>query len=142
MGERSDSEERIVSVSDEPKRKLQTFLYILLRDHLPAGAVEKIIEHLNAAEESAAKVSLDQGVEMNTFVFSNDYVSGYAWELVGKILGDDVDAVTRLERIHTIIDGVEIRCQAIDGRVTPTLGEMTPSEMLEIYNLAKGSRSE
>lgn len=133
-----------MSVSDEPKRRLQLFLYILLRDNLTAGAVEKIMEHLDATEEAAAKVSLDQGVEMNTFVFSNDHVSGYAWELVGKILGDEADlfAATRLERICNIIEGVEIRCMAVDGPTTPTLKAMNEDEMRRIYELAKGSKPE
>lgn len=129
-------------VSDEPKRRLQLFLYILLRDTLPAGAVEKIMKYIEDAEESAAKVSIDQGVEINTFVLSNDYISGYAWELVGKILGDEADrfAATRLEKILHIIKSVEIRCMANDGPTIPTIREMREDEMRRIYELAEGSR--
>lgn len=132
-----------MSVYDEPKRRLQLFLYILLRDTLPAGAVEKIMKYIEDAEESAAKVSLDQGVEINTFVFSNDHISGYAWELVGKILGDEADifAASRLERIRNIINGVEIRCMAVDGPTTPTLKAMSEDEMRRIYELTKEPKS-
>lgn len=131
-----------MSVYDEPKRRLQLFFYILLRDNLTAGAVEKIMEYIEEAEQSAAKVSLDQGVEINAFVFSNDHVSGYAWELVDKILGGDADrfAATRLERILHIIKAVEIRCMANDGPTIPTIREMREDEMRKIYELAEGSR--
>lgn len=144
MGERSDSEERIVSVYDEPKRRLQIFFYILLRDNLTAGAVGKIMEYIEKAEESAAKVSLDQGVEINAFGFSNDHISGYAWELVDNILGGDADrfAATRLERILDVIKAVEVRCMANDGPTIPTIREMREDEMRKIYELAEGSRSQ
>ena len=42
----------------------------------------------------------------------------------------------RLERIAEIIEGVDNRCMAADGPVTPTLQEMQQSEISEIYELA------
>jgi len=117
-----------VSVYDEPKRRLQAFFYLLLRDNLPAGSVEKIVNIIEVGDDD--------------LVLSNDHVSGYAWELVGKILGEEADlfAVSRLERILNIIEGVEIRCMAADGPVTPTIREMREDEMREIYNLAKENK--
>lgn len=44
----------------------------------------------------------------------------------------------RLVRIAEIIEAVDNRCAAADGPVTPTLQEMTPEEIMEIYKLAKG----
>ena len=46
----------------------------------------------------------------------------------------------RLKAIAEIIEGVENRCAAVDGEVTPTLEEMTQSELSAIYRLAKGNR--
>lgn len=42
----------------------------------------------------------------------------------------------RLRRIAFIIEAVDNRCMAVDGPVTPTLQEMTQSEISEIYKLA------
>ena len=42
----------------------------------------------------------------------------------------------RLKRIAEIIEAVDNRCMAVDGPVTPTLQEMTQSEISEIYKLA------
>jgi hypothetical protein len=43
--------------------------------------------------------------------------------------------------IVEIIQGVEIRCAATDGPVTPTRDEITASELKEIYRLAaRGAR--
>lgn len=47
------------------------------------------------------------------------------------------DALTRLRLIAEIIEGVESRCMAVDGPVTPTLQEMTEEELRRIYRLAK-----
>lgn len=44
----------------------------------------------------------------------------------------------RLARIAEIIEAVDQRCLAADGPVTSTLHEMTPSEIVEVYRLAKG----
>ena len=45
---------------------------------------------------------------------------------------------TRLFLIRGIIERVDYRAQFADGPVTPTLEEMTPEEMSEIYKLAGG----
>jgi hypothetical protein len=49
-----------------------------------------------------------------------------------------MDQDDRLRRIANIIDGVDNRCAAADGPVTPTLQEMTQIEMSAIYALAIG----
>ena len=46
--------------------------------------------------------------------------------------------VQRLVRIAEIIEAVSNRCMASDGPESPTLQEMTPAELSEIYKLAKG----
>lgn len=46
-----------------------------------------------------------------------------------------------LARIAEIIEGVDQRCMACDGPVTPTLQEMRQSEISEIYKLAKRDAS-
>jgi hypothetical protein len=53
--------------------KLVTFLYILLRDHLPSGVVEGIM--INHAEKGG------------TPVFSNPFTEGHARELAGRMVG-------------------------------------------------------
>ena len=45
-------------------------------------------------------------------------------------------ALKRLAKIAEIIECVENRCMAADGPVTPTLDEMTPTEIRQIYQLA------
>jgi hypothetical protein len=53
--------------------KLQTFLYILLRDHLPFGEVEKIIaDHIEAAA----------GLEM---LFTEEKMAEYAASLAARL---------------------------------------------------------
>ncbi len=47
------------------------------------------------------------------------------------------DLQNRLHRIAEIIEGVDQRCMAADGPVTPTLKEMRQDEISEIYKLAK-----
>ena len=42
----------------------------------------------------------------------------------------------RLGRIKEIIEMVDIRCEGVDGPVTPTLKEMRQEEISEIYMLA------
>jgi hypothetical protein len=44
----------------------------------------------------------------------------------------------RLRAIAAIIEGVDVRCAAADGLVTPTLQEMTQQELDVIYALAVG----
>lgn len=44
----------------------------------------------------------------------------------------------RLKAIAEIIENVDNRCMMDEGPVTPTLEEMTQSEMSAIYRLAKG----
>lgn len=51
------------------------------------------------------------------------------------------DAIARLAKIASIIEGVDNRCMAADGPVTPTLKEMTQAEMSAIYALAKNDAS-
>ena len=46
----------------------------------------------------------------------------------------------RLQEIAGIIDYVDNRCMAVDGPVTPTLQEMSQSEISKIYSLAVGKR--
>lgn len=41
-----------------------------------------------------------------------------------------------LQTIANIIEGVDVRCAAADGPVTPTLQEMRPDELRRIYDLA------
>ena len=48
----------------------------------------------------------------------------------------------RLKRIAEIIERVDNRCMAVDGPVTPTLDEMSPDELREIYNLASQQPNE
>lgn len=48
----------------------------------------------------------------------------------------------RLRRIASIIEAVDNRAMASDGPVSPTLQEMTQSEMTEIYALASAPTSE
>lgn len=43
----------------------------------------------------------------------------------------------RLTRIANVIEGVENRCMAVDGPVTPTHQEITDRELIEIYELAR-----
>jgi len=47
----------------------------------------------------------------------------------------------RLEKIAEIIEEVDDRCLFQDGPVTPTVDEITPSEIKEIYKLAKGKNN-
>jgi len=44
----------------------------------------------------------------------------------------------RFHGIVAVIDGVEIRCMAVDGPVTPTHDEITDEELRTIYVLAGG----
>lgn len=37
------------------------------------------------------------------------------------------------EKFNSIIDGIELRCMAADGPVTPTLQEMNEKELLELW---------
>lgn len=54
---------------------IQPFLYQLLRDHLPAGAVEKLVS------------DACQYLDKNTH-YSNGYLGAYAAELRNRLLGD------------------------------------------------------
>lgn len=53
----------------------------------------------------------------------------------------DMTKKQRLARVAEIIEGVDNRCQAADGPVTPTLTEMQQREISEIYALAVNDRS-
>ena len=44
----------------------------------------------------------------------------------------------RRREIARIIEGVDNRCMAVDGPVTPTRLEITDKELKDIYALAKG----
>ncbi len=43
----------------------------------------------------------------------------------------------RLKAIAAVIDGVELRCSAVDGPVTKTSDEITEGELRKIYRLTK-----
>lgn len=49
-----------------------------------------------------------------------------------------MDESKRLWLIADIIEGVDQRCAAADGPVTPTLEEMTQEEISAVYALAIG----
>jgi hypothetical protein len=52
---------------------LVQFLYILLRDHLPAGIVEKIIvDHVNPCADMKVR-------------YSNEFLEGYARKIAGRL---------------------------------------------------------
>lgn len=87
----------------------------------------------------------------------NDRCGGFAWtysapmrRIVCKLcgwpvpkevaLGRILAAEGRLARIAQIIEAVDNRAMAADGPVTPTLQEMTQTEMSEIYALATGEQ--
>lgn len=53
-----------------------------------------------------------------------------------EIHGTKFSLAKRLEQITEIIEIVDNRCAAADGRVTPTLSEMTQAEISKIYKLA------
>jgi hypothetical protein len=60
-----------VSVTND--ELLVQFLYILLRDHLPAGEVEKIIvDHVSPFSHLEVK-------------YSNQFLEGYAREIAGRL---------------------------------------------------------
>ena len=55
---------------------LEIFLYILLRDHLPAGKVESILEwHVDVARDQTTK----------TIVYSNSQLFSYAKSLAKRL---------------------------------------------------------
>ena len=53
--------------------KLVTFLYLLMRDELPCGVVERIVQEL----ENTGK---------DYFVLSNGYLADYAYEIAERLL--------------------------------------------------------
>lgn len=58
-----------------PPKNLQVFLYILMRDHLVPGAVEKILrDHVAKAEEQGGAVA-----------FCNAHLAAYAGELAYRL---------------------------------------------------------
>lgn len=50
---------------------------------------------------------------------------------------NELNDAERLSRIAQIIEQCDHRAMCVDGPVTPTLDEMTESEIQEIYALAK-----
>lgn len=52
---------------------LASFLYVLMRDHLPIGIVESLVQ--DHAEKCDGKVPM----------FSNQHLAAYAYELAGRI---------------------------------------------------------
>lgn len=68
--------------------RLVAFLYILLRDHLPAGTVESILS-----------LHVDKSAAMTYPVkFSNPHIEAYARELAGRLCGE-LPSVAALARI-------------------------------------------
>ncbi|KKM75044.1 hypothetical protein LCGC14_1394230 [marine sediment metagenome] len=72
-----------------------------------------------------------------------DHIEGVTWcedrineTDIEYVRVDLVDESKKLKRIAGIIERVDNRCMAADGPVTPTLQEMTQTEMSEIYKLA------
>ena len=55
--------------------KLVTFLYLLMRDELPCGVVENIVQDL----ENTGK---------DYFVLSNGYLADYAYEIAERLLNN------------------------------------------------------
>jgi hypothetical protein len=96
------------------KNDLVTFLYILLRDHLPAGTVEDIMRN---------HVAKSRG---QTSVYSSRHVHGYALELAARLTGcdqfqvgalvDDPDAPVAAPPPKPFMDGVRITREG-DARV-------------------------
>ena len=61
-------------VNGMEKDGLVSFLYILLRDHLPAGEIERIIvEHVDKAKKNGP------------IIYDNAYLASYAAELADRI---------------------------------------------------------
>jgi hypothetical protein len=61
-----------------PRDPLVSFLYILLRDHLTAGAVEGIMmEHVEKV-----------GANVTEIVFTNGYLAHYAEDLALRLRGE------------------------------------------------------
>ncbi len=52
--------------------KLQTFLYLLLRDALPAGVVEGVMQQVEVCKDDKV-------------IFSNPYVAAHALELAQRL---------------------------------------------------------
>jgi hypothetical protein len=70
QSKRSQSGEEVCMTNDE---LLVQFLYILLRDHLPAGTVEQIIvDHVAPSADLEVK-------------YSNEFLEGYAREIAGRL---------------------------------------------------------
>ncbi len=72
-----------------------------------------------------------------------DWVDGITWcedrineSDIVYVRADLTNTSEKLKRIAGIIERVDNRCMAADGPVTPTLQEMTQSEISEIYKLA------
>lgn len=55
--------------------RLVHFLYVLMRDHIPAGAVEEIVCIAEQVSDGCA--------------YSNDFLAAYAHELVARLGGTD-----------------------------------------------------
>jgi len=56
--------------------KIVTFLYLLMRDELPCGVVERIVQEL----ENTGK----------NYFFSNGYLADYAYEIAERLLTNKV----------------------------------------------------
>jgi hypothetical protein len=64
---------RKVSGDVNDDRPLVDFFYMLLRDHLPAGTVEKLVQE---AEEDLDKIPME---------YTNGYIAKYAQMLAGRL---------------------------------------------------------
>lgn len=59
--------------------KLVAFLYILLRDHVQPGAIERLIDdHIDGQNEPVS-------------VYSNPHVLSYAEDIAARLRGENVD---------------------------------------------------
>lgn len=77
----------------------------------------------------------------NTILAGQEYLDGGYGRRVHLNCADSQHPLSltpeqRLAEIALIIEGVDIRCMAADGPVTPTLQEMTQVEISRIYELA------
>ncbi len=66
--------------------RLKSFLYILMRDQLPTGKVEAVMEHLRALRPLYGSASNPAAFIPKEVVFSAKHLEAYADELADEIL--------------------------------------------------------
>jgi hypothetical protein len=65
---------------------MEAFLYILLRDHLPAGEVEGIVRtHVELPRLNGSVAGRSPRAGAAPGVFSNDHMAAYAKELAQRL---------------------------------------------------------